>query len=55
MQNYRTSTAASRWATLRPELPASLVRQNFGPFVAMTQFYEQGNVYNSLNTSLMIY
>ena len=31
------------------------IRQNFGPFVAMTQFYEQGNVYNSLNTSLMIY
>lgn len=35
--------------------PAGFVRQNFGPFVAMTQFYEQGNIYNSLNTSIMIY
>jgi prepilin-type N-terminal cleavage/methylation domain-containing protein/prepilin-type processing-associated H-X9-DG protein len=31
------------------------VRQHVGPFVAMTQFYEQGNVYNALNTSIMIY
>jgi prepilin-type N-terminal cleavage/methylation domain-containing protein/prepilin-type processing-associated H-X9-DG protein len=32
-----------------------LIRQNFGQFVAMTQFYEQGSIYNALNTSLMIY
>jgi prepilin-type N-terminal cleavage/methylation domain-containing protein/prepilin-type processing-associated H-X9-DG protein len=31
------------------------IRQNFGPFVALTQFIEQGNVYNTLNSSLMIY
>jgi prepilin-type N-terminal cleavage/methylation domain-containing protein/prepilin-type processing-associated H-X9-DG protein len=32
-----------------------LIRQNFGPFVALTQFYEQGNLFNALNTSLQIY
>jgi prepilin-type N-terminal cleavage/methylation domain-containing protein/prepilin-type processing-associated H-X9-DG protein len=31
------------------------IRQNFGPLVALTQFYEQGAIFNSLNTSLMIY
>ncbi len=31
------------------------IRQNFGPFVAITQYYEQGSLYNALNTSLMIY
>jgi prepilin-type N-terminal cleavage/methylation domain-containing protein/prepilin-type processing-associated H-X9-DG protein len=29
--------------------------QNFGPFVAISQFLEQGNAYNSMNTSLAIY
>jgi prepilin-type N-terminal cleavage/methylation domain-containing protein/prepilin-type processing-associated H-X9-DG protein len=32
-----------------------LVRQDFGHFVALTQFYEQGNIFNTLNTSIMIY
>jgi len=32
-----------------------LQRQNFGQFVGMTQYYEQGNIYNSFNSSLMIY
>ncbi|QDV38640.1 DUF1559 domain-containing protein [Tautonia plasticadhaerens] len=31
------------------------IRQNFGPFVGMSQYYEQGNLYNTLNTSVMIY
>jgi prepilin-type N-terminal cleavage/methylation domain-containing protein/prepilin-type processing-associated H-X9-DG protein len=31
------------------------IRQSFGPWVAMSQFYEQGNIYDTLNTSLMIY
>ncbi|RUL89111.1 DUF1559 domain-containing protein [Tautonia sociabilis] len=35
--------------------PGGWVRQNFGPWVAMTQFYEQGNIFNSLNTDVMIY
>jgi prepilin-type N-terminal cleavage/methylation domain-containing protein/prepilin-type processing-associated H-X9-DG protein len=35
--------------------PASLARQDFGHFVAITQFYEQGNIFNALNTSIMIY
>jgi prepilin-type N-terminal cleavage/methylation domain-containing protein/prepilin-type processing-associated H-X9-DG protein len=35
--------------------PPGLIRQNFGPLVALTQYYEQGAIYNSLNTSLMIY
>jgi len=33
----------------------NFIRQNFGPWVAISQFYEQGQVYNALNTSLMIY
>ena len=32
-----------------------LIRQDFGHFVALTQFYEQGNIFNALNTSVMIY
>jgi len=35
--------------------PPSLVRQDFGHFVALTQFYEQGNMFNALNCSIMIY
>ncbi len=35
--------------------PGSTIRQSFGQFVALTQFYEQGNIYNTLNTSIMIY
>jgi type II secretory pathway pseudopilin PulG len=30
------------------------IRQNFGPFVALTQYLEAGNAYNSFNSSLMI-
>lgn len=33
----------------------SLIRENFGPFVALTAFYEAGALYNALNTSLMMY
>jgi prepilin-type N-terminal cleavage/methylation domain-containing protein/prepilin-type processing-associated H-X9-DG protein len=33
----------------------SFIDQNFGHFVPLTQFYEQGNVFNALNTSVMIY
>lgn len=33
----------------------SIKRQNFGHFVALTQFYEQGNIFNSLNCSIMLY
>jgi prepilin-type N-terminal cleavage/methylation domain-containing protein/prepilin-type processing-associated H-X9-DG protein len=29
--------------------------QNFGPFFALTQFIEQGNIFNAFNSSLMIY
>ncbi len=32
-----------------------LIRQDFGHFVGLTQFYEQGNIFNALNTSVMIY
>src|SRR4051812_18499105 len=32
-----------------------LKRQNFGHFVALTAFYEQGAVFNALNTSIMLY
>jgi len=31
------------------------VRENWGPFVAMAAFIEQGNVYNALNTSQFLY
>jgi prepilin-type processing-associated H-X9-DG protein len=33
----------------------STIRQNFGPFLALTQFIEQGNIYNSFNSSLDCY
>jgi len=33
----------------------SLKRQNFGHFVALTAFYEQGAIFNALNTSIMLY
>jgi prepilin-type N-terminal cleavage/methylation domain-containing protein/prepilin-type processing-associated H-X9-DG protein len=31
------------------------IRQNFGPFLALTQFIEQGNIYNTFNSSLQCY
>ncbi|MFO0888158.1 MAG: DUF1559 domain-containing protein [Isosphaeraceae bacterium] len=40
---------------LRKDNPANFIRQGPGPFLAMTQFYEQGNIYNTLNTSVFIY
>ncbi len=39
----------------RPTDPARCVRQNYGPWLAITQFYEQGNIYDTLNTDVMIY
>jgi len=33
----------------------ALKRQNFGHFVALTAFYEQGNIFNALNCSIMLY
>src|SRR5512136_2823977 len=33
----------------------NLIRQNFVPFVALTQFYEAGATINALNTSTMMY
>ena len=35
--------------------PNNLARQDFGQFVAITQFYEQGSIFNALNSSIMIY
>ncbi len=32
-----------------------LARQNFGHFVAIAAYYEQGAVFNALNTSIMLY
>jgi len=31
------------------------IRQNAGPFVAMSQFFEQGNIYNTFNNQVAIY
>jgi prepilin-type processing-associated H-X9-DG protein len=33
----------------------SLINQDFGHFVALTQYYEQGQIFNALNTSIMVY
>ncbi len=33
----------------------ALIRQNFGQWVALAQFIEQGNVYNMINTNIMMY
>jgi prepilin-type N-terminal cleavage/methylation domain-containing protein/prepilin-type processing-associated H-X9-DG protein len=35
--------------------PVSEARQQFGPFVAITQFIEQGAIYNALNSLMTIY
>ena len=32
-----------------------LIRQDFGHFVGLTAFYEQGAIFNALNSSVMIY
>jgi len=32
-----------------------IIRQNFGHFVGLTAYYEQGSVFNALNSSVMIY
>ena len=32
-----------------------LARENFGPYVAISQFVEQGNIFNALNCSVQIY
>ncbi len=34
---------------------ANMIRQNFGPWTALCQFYEQGTVWNTLNTSISIW
>jgi len=41
--------------SMTDDSPPKFVRQNFGPFLAMTQFYEQGNIFNTLNTSVQVY
>jgi prepilin-type N-terminal cleavage/methylation domain-containing protein/prepilin-type processing-associated H-X9-DG protein len=33
----------------------ALIRQNFGQWVALAQFIEQGNVFNMVNTEIMMY
>jgi prepilin-type N-terminal cleavage/methylation domain-containing protein/prepilin-type processing-associated H-X9-DG protein len=35
--------------------PFGLIRQNFGQFVTLTQYYEGVNIFNALNCSVMIY
>ena len=35
--------------------PGNWVRQNAGPFLAMSQFFEQGNVYNTYNNQVFLY
>jgi prepilin-type N-terminal cleavage/methylation domain-containing protein/prepilin-type processing-associated H-X9-DG protein len=35
--------------------PTNLIRQNFGHLVALTQYYEQGAIFNALNCSVMMY
>jgi prepilin-type N-terminal cleavage/methylation domain-containing protein/prepilin-type processing-associated H-X9-DG protein len=55
--NYESSTGSfpmgdsygRDWQSL------NLARQNFGHFVAVTAYYEQGAVFNALNTSVMLY
>ena len=51
--NYESSYGTFPMGDHRgPASDGSTIRQNFGPFLAMTQFIEQGNVYNSFNSSL---
>ncbi|MDX2036103.1 MAG: DUF1559 domain-containing protein [Isosphaeraceae bacterium] len=56
MQNYHDVNGSFPMGDnfgLRPN--GSWVRQHAGPFLAMTQFYEQGNIYNSFNFNVFIY
>lgn len=39
----------------RSAVSKKLIRQNFGPWLAITQFVEQGNIYNAFNSSIQIY
>src|SRR3954463_5850536 len=36
-------------------IDGSLTRQDFGHFVGLTQYVEQGTIFNALNSSVMIY
>jgi prepilin-type processing-associated H-X9-DG protein len=46
-RNWQSPTSSSP--------PYGLIRQDFGHFVAITQFYEQSGIFNALNCSVMIY
>jgi prepilin-type N-terminal cleavage/methylation domain-containing protein/prepilin-type processing-associated H-X9-DG protein len=59
MHNYESNNGTfpmgDFWQRGNANAGGGLIRQNFGPFVALTQFYEQGQLFNALNTSLQIY
>ena len=35
--------------------PTKLIRENFGPWVALTQYFEQGAIFNTINLNLDMY
>jgi prepilin-type N-terminal cleavage/methylation domain-containing protein/prepilin-type processing-associated H-X9-DG protein len=55
--NYESSTGSFPMGDYMGRRKDNLqyIRQQVGPFFAITQFYEQGNIYNTFNSSLMIY
>ena len=52
----RAPSGPSRWVTTWAGITdCGAIRQDFGHYVALTQFFEQGAIFNALNSSLMIY
>jgi prepilin-type processing-associated H-X9-DG protein len=54
--NYHTSHGTFPMGDhMGRNLDGSLIPQDFGHFVAISQYYEQGQIFNALNCNLMIY
>jgi prepilin-type processing-associated H-X9-DG protein len=55
--NYESSNGSFPMGDHAGRNPGNLglVRQNFGQWVALAQFIEQGNVFNMVNTQIMMY
>ncbi|WP_435009370.1 DUF1559 domain-containing protein [Tundrisphaera lichenicola] len=54
--NYESSVGSFPMGDHRGRMQdGSTIRQNFGPFLALTQYYEQGNIFNNFNSSLMVW
>ena len=54
--NYESSTGSFPMGDFKARfINGTIQRQAFGPFVAISAYYEQGALFNSINTQLMMY